>query len=161
MKTILYALVLCAGLGQSALAQSAGSIEVTHAWARATAATAKTGAAYLTLVNKGTSDDRLVAVAGTVAAKAELHVTNAENGVMKMRPLAAVEVKAGGQAELKPGGMHIMLVGLAAPLKEGQQFPLTLTFEKAGTVEVTVTVEKAGAMGDHAMPGMTMPGMKM
>jgi copper(I)-binding protein len=80
---------------------------------------------------------------------------------MKMRPLPAVDIKAGGQAELKPGGMHIMLVGLAAPLKEGQTFPLTLTFEKAGKVEVTVTVEKAGAMGDRAMPGMKMPGMKM
>jgi copper(I)-binding protein len=156
MKSFLYALVLCAGIGHAALAQSPSSIEVTHAWARATAATAKTGAAYLTLVNKGASDDRLVALAGTVAAKAELHVTSAENGVMKMRPIAGVDIKAGGQAELKPGGTHIMLVGLAAPLKEGQTFPLTLTFEKAGTVEVTVTVEKAGAMGDHAMPGMKM-----
>jgi len=154
MKTVLYALLLCGGLGHAALAQSAGSIEVSHAWARATAATAKTGAAYLTLANKGASDDRLVAVAGTVAAKPELHVTSMENGVMKMRPLPGVDIKAGGQAELKPGGMHIMLIGLAAPLKEGQTFPLTLTFEKAGTVEVTFTVEKAGAMG--AMPGMKM-----
>jgi periplasmic copper chaperone A len=156
MKRFLYTLVLCAGIGHAALAQTAGSIEVTHAWARATAATAKTGAAYLTLVNKGASDDRLVAIAGTVAAKPELHVTSAENGVMKMRPLPAVEVKAGAQAELKPGGMHIMLIGLAAPLKEGQTFPLTLTFEKAGKVEVTFTVEKAGAMGGGAMPGMKM-----
>jgi copper(I)-binding protein len=161
MKTFLYALALCAGIGHAALAQSSAPVEITHAWARATAATAKTGGAYLTIANKGASDDRLVAVAGTVAAKAELHVTSMDNGVMKMRPLPAVDIKAGGQAELKPGGMHIMLVGLAAPLKEGQTFPLTLTFEKAGKVEVTVTVEKAGAMGDRAMPGMKMPGMKM
>jgi copper(I)-binding protein len=161
MKTFLYALALCVGIGHAALAQSSAPIEITHAWARATAATAKTGAAYLTIANKSASDDRLVAVAATVATKAELHVTSMDNGVMKMRPLDGVDIKAGGQAELKPGGMHIMLVGLAAPLKEGQTFPLTLTFEKAGKVEVTVTVEKAGATGDRAMPGMKMPGMKM
>lgn len=157
MKKLLYAAALCVGFaavaGFSALAQS-GPIEIPHAWARATAATAKTGAAYLTIANKGASDDRLVAVAAPVAAKAELHVTSMDNGVMKMRPLDGVEVKAGGHAELKPGGMHIMLVGLTAPLKAGQKFPLTLTFEKAGKVEVMVTVEKAGAMG--AMPGMKM-----
>ncbi|HEX3497692.1 MAG TPA: copper chaperone PCu(A)C, partial [Stellaceae bacterium] len=102
------------------------------------------------------SDDRLVAVATPAAAKAELHVTSMDGGVMKMRPIAAVDVKAGAQTEFKPGGMHIMLVGLTAPLKVGQSFPLALTFEKAGKIETIVTVEKPGAMGDHAMPGMKM-----
>jgi copper(I)-binding protein len=165
MKRILSVSALCAVLGHAAWAQSpvlpAVPIEITHGWARATAATAKTGAAYLTIVNKGASDDRLIAVAGPVAAKAELHVTSMDNGVMKMRPIAAVDIKAGATAELKPGGMHIMLIGLAAPLKEGQSFPLALTFEKAGTVAITISVEKAGAMGDHAMPDMKTPGMKM
>jgi copper(I)-binding protein len=158
MTRMLYAAALCVALGSAAWAQSAAPIEISHAWARATAANAKTGAAYLTIANKGGGDDRLVAVSGPVAAKAELHVTSMDNGVMKMRPLQAVDVKAGATAELKPGGMHIMLIGLAAPLKVGQSFPLTLTFEKAGTIPVTVTVEKAGAM---EMPDMKMPGMKM
>jgi hypothetical protein len=158
MKQLLYVFTLCAALGPAALAQSnpGAPIEITHAWARATAATAKTGAAYLTIANKGASDDRLVAAATPAAAKAELHVTSMDGAVMKMRPIAAVDIKAGAQAEFKPGGMHIMLVDLAAPLKVGQSFALTLTFEKAGRVETTVTVEKPGAMGDHAMPGMKM-----
>lgn len=143
-------------LAPPALAQSGGApkVEIAHAWARATSG--KTGGAFLTIANKGTADDRLVAVSTPIAAKAELHHTIDENGIMKMRPIAAIDVKAGGQAELKPGGLHIMLLDLKAPLKEGQTFPLTLTFEKAGTIGTVVTVEKAGAMHDGAMPGMKM-----
>jgi len=153
----LWVLALCAVLGHAALAQTnPAPIEITHAWARATATTAKTGATYLTIANKGASDDRLIAAATSAAAKAELHVTSMDGAVMKMRPLEAVDIKAGAQAELKPGGMHIMLFGLTAPLKEGQRFPLALTFEKAGKVDIMVTVEKPGAMGDRAMPGMKM-----
>jgi periplasmic copper chaperone A len=158
MKKLLLALALCAGLGDWALAQTepTATIGITHAWARATSATAKTGVAYLTMANKGASDDKLIAVASQVADKAELHTTVMDNNVMKMRPLAAVDIKAGGQAELKPGGMHIMLIGLKAPLKVGDKFPVTLSFEHAGKIEVMVTVEKPGGMGDHAMPGMKM-----
>jgi copper(I)-binding protein len=158
MKKLLLALALCAALGQAALAQTepTAAIRITHAWARATSATAKTGAAYLTIANKGSSDDNLIAVASEVADKVELHTTLMDNNVMKMRPLAAVEIKAGGQTELKPGAMHIMLTGLKAPLKVGDKFPVTLGFEHAGKIEVMVTVEKAGGMGDHAMPGMKM-----
>jgi hypothetical protein len=158
MKRLLLAFMLCLGFGTAALAQTGPteSIGIAHAWARATSATAKTGAAYLTVTNKGPNDDRLVAVASQVADKAELHTTLMDNNVMKMRPLAAVDVKAGGQAELKPGGMHIMLIGLKAPLKVGDKFPVTLSFEHAGKIEIMVTVEKAGGIGDHAMPGMKM-----
>jgi copper(I)-binding protein len=143
---------------QTAMAQTTpgSTIEIAHPFARATAVTAKTGAAYFTIVNTGTSDDRLIAASSPIAEKAELHSTIDDKGVMRMRPLAAIEVKAGGRVELKPGGMHLMLTGLKAPLKVGQSFPLTLTFEKAGAVAVTVSVEKAGAMGGHDMPGMKM-----
>ncbi len=113
-----------------------------------------TDAKDLTIVNTGTSDDRLIAASSPVAEKSEPHSTIDDNGVMRMRPLAGIEVKAGERVELKPGGMHLMLTGLKAPLKLGQSFPLTLTFEKAGAVSVTVAVEKAGATGGHAMPGM-------
>jgi copper(I)-binding protein len=164
MKRTLVLLVLVLALGAAAAAAQTAppaTIAIEHPFARATAATAKTGAAYLTIVNTGTSDDRLIAAATPVAGKAEPHSTIDDNGVMKMRPLAAVEVKAGGRAELKPGGMHLMLVGLKAPLTAGQKFPLTLTFEKAGAIETVVTVEKAGAMGNPDMKGMNMKGMKM
>ena len=79
----------------------------------------QTGVAYLTIVNKGATDDRLVSASTPVAQKAEPHKTINENGVMKMRPVDAIEVKAGGEAVLKPGGLHLMLTGLNGPLKAG------------------------------------------
>jgi periplasmic copper chaperone A len=161
MSRLLLALIFFLGLAQAGAAQTGAnpSIDVSHPWARATAT--KTGAAYFTVLNKGASDDRLIAAAApAVADKAQLHVTIEDNGVTKMRPLPALEVKAGSEAVLKPGTIHLMLIGLKAPLKIGQSFPVTLTFEKAGNVEVMVSVEKAGATN---MPGMdhSMPGMKM
>jgi copper(I)-binding protein len=147
--------MLAFGLATAALAQTS-AIEVDQVWARATPPGAKTGAVYLTLVNKGDTEDRLVSVATPVAGKAELHTTINDNGIMRMRPIAAVAVKPGSSTKLQPSGMHIMLTELKAPLVAGQSFTLTLTFEKAGSREVTATVGKAGSMG---MPGM--PGMKM
>jgi copper(I)-binding protein len=146
---------LCLALIGAAQAQSGAGIEISHPWARATPASAHNGAVYLKIVNHGKDDDSLAGASTPVAAKAELHTTLNDNGVMKMRPLDAVPVKAGGSAEFKPGGMHIMLVGLAHPLKAGESFPLTLTFAKAGAMTVTVMVEKPGAAGGD------MPGMKM
>jgi hypothetical protein len=145
--------MLLEGLISPAFAQtSASRVEIQHAWARAT--TTKTGGVFMTIVNKGTADDRVIAAETPVAAKAELHRTIEEKGVMEMRPVAALEVKAGVSVELRPGSFHLMLLGLKQPLTEGQSFPLTMILEKAGKVETTVTVEKAGAMG--AMPGMKM-----
>jgi periplasmic copper chaperone A len=140
----------------SAQAQSNSGIEISHPWARATAGSAANGAVYLKIINHGAGDDTLTAAATPAAAKAELHATINDNGVMKMRPLAELPVKAGGSAEFKPGGMHIMLLGLKQPLKAGDSFPLTLTFKQAGAVETTVTVRKPGAGGMGDMPGMKM-----
>jgi hypothetical protein len=142
-----------AGLA-SAGAQTA-TVEVQHAWARATPGGAKTAALYMTLVDKGASNDRLVSVSTPVAAKAEVHETTTENGVMHMGPVAGLPLKPGTPTVLKPGGYHVMLLDLKHPLVAGQSFEVTLTFEKAGPVEATATVEKIGAMA----PGM--PGMKM
>jgi periplasmic copper chaperone A len=149
--------VLLVGAMSSAMAQTS-NIEVDHAWARATPGGAKTAAIYLTLVNKGTAPDRLMAAATSAAGKAEIHSTTEDNGVMRMRPVDSIEVKPGMPVTFKPGGYHVMLMDLKAPLKEGQQVPLTLTFEKAGKVDVTAAVEKAGSMGTqpHDMPGMKM-----
>ncbi|HXY98432.1 MAG TPA: copper chaperone PCu(A)C [Stellaceae bacterium] len=140
----------------SASAQTSSSIEVGHPWARATAASGVNGAVYLTLTNRGTTDDRLTGASTPVAAKTQLHATINDNGVMKMRPVAEVPLKAGGSAEFKPGGMHIMLLGLKHPLAVGDSFPLTLTFDKAGAVETMVMIEKAGAPASNSMPGMKM-----
>jgi copper(I)-binding protein len=163
MTRTLLALALLVGFTQAGLAQTgaAQTIVIDHPWARAS--TGKTGVAYFTIINKGAADDRLIAASTPVAQKAEPHNTIDDNGVMRMRPVDGIEVKAGGQAVLKPGGLHLMLTGLNGPLKAGQSFPVTLTFEKAGKIEATVAVGKAGAMSGQSMPGMShsMPGMDM
>lgn len=136
------------GLAAMALAQTA-TIQIDHPWARAT--TGQTGAIYMTIKNAGSADDRLVSAATPVAGEVQLHIEINDNGVMKMRPVPAIDVKPKGQTTLKPGGLHVMLIGLKQPLKQGESFPLTLSFEKAGKLEVSVVVEKAGAMGGMKM----------
>ncbi len=157
------AFVLAAAVSGPVLAQSPGasSITVDAAWARATPAGAKTGVVYLTLANHGADADRLVGASTPVAEKAQFHTEFEEKGVMKMRPLAAIEVKPHEKTVLKPNGMHLMLIGLKQPLKEGENFPLTLEFTHAGTMVVPIKVTKPGAMDmggmDHDMPGMGKP----
>jgi len=128
----------------AAAAQTA-DVEVSAAWARATPGKTETASAYLTL--KSAAGDRLVALSTPVADKAGVHEMTMEGSVMRMRPVPALEVPAGKPVVLKPNGLHIMLSGLHQKIEAGQSFPLTLTFEKAGEREVSVLVEKAGAMG--------------
>ena len=127
-----------------------GEIDIGHPYARVTGAGQATGAGYLKLANKG-ADDRLLSARAAVSASAELHSMSMDGDVMRMRQVDAIVLPAGKSVELKPGGFHLMFVGLKAPLKEGDKFPLTLKFEKAGEVEVTVNVEspKAGAAAEH------------
>jgi len=152
MRILTLAVLMTFATG-AALAQGGktGSIEVEHPWARATAPSARNGAAYLTLTEHGGGVDRLVSVSTPVAGKAELHTTLMDNGVMKMRPLDTIEVTPGASTKLQPGGMHIMLLGLTQPLVNGKAFPLTLTFEKAGSVTVQVDVQGAAAASGHGM----------
>jgi len=138
----------------AAAAQSGGAIEVKNAWARATPGGAENGAAYLTL--EAPAGDRLTAVSTPVAKKAELHIMSMDGGIMKMRPLDGIDLAPGQETSLKPGGAHIMLMGLNRPLQAGQTFPLTLQFEKSGAREVQVHVEKFGAMAPSQAAG-TMP----
>jgi periplasmic copper chaperone A len=134
-------------VANAAMAQT-NQLEVNNAWARATPGKAENGAAYVTIASP--TSDRLVSVSTPVAKKAELHTMEMKGMVMEMRPVAGVDIPAGQPVSLKPGGEHIMLLGLNQPLREGQTFPLTLNFEKAGSRAVTVTVEKAGAAGPAA-----------
>lgn len=98
-------------------------------------------AAYMTLVNSGGSADRLLSAATDVAATVELHESKMVDGVMQMNPVqGGIPVPANGQAELKPGGLHVMLIGLTRDLKDGETVKLTLTFEQAGTIEVEAPV---------------------
>lgn len=126
-----------------------GNIRVERPWARATPV--KVGGAYMTLRNNGAVADRLVKVASPLAEKAEIHETKVDGGMAMMRPVGAVELKPRRSVQLKPGGLHVMLMGLRRPLEEGERIKLVLTFERAGTIEVEARVEKAGAAapGDH------------
>ena len=133
---------------------SQNSIVVEHPWARATPTGAKTGAAYLTLINNDSSSDRLLSATTPVADKVQFHSVSEENGISHMREMKSVEVAPGGKVTFSPGGMHIMMVGLKQPLKEGQTLPLALTFEKAGKVEITASVAKVGAMQHGEMSPM-------
>jgi periplasmic copper chaperone A len=130
--------------------QAAGPVEIVQPWARATPGMTRTGAVYLTI--RSPVADRLVAASSPVAQAAQLHEMEMAGMVMKMRPLAGVTIPAGHPVVFEPGGMHVMLVGLKAPLRPGQTFPLTLTFAKAGPETVTVTVGKVGAMGPPPAP---------
>jgi len=142
MSIKLIALAASLAIASAALAQPT-QLEVNNAWAGATPGKAENGAAYLTI--QSPTADRLVSVSSPVAKKAELHSMSMQGAVMKMRPIDGLDVPAGQPVALKPGGEHIMLMGLNQQLHEGQSFPLTLDFEKAGPRTVTVTVEKAGA----------------
>ena len=134
---------------------STNTITVEHAWARATPGGARTGAAYMTLINNGTSTDQLLSATIPVADQVQFHKNTEDNGVSRMREVHNVELSPGGKVIFKPGQMHMMIVGLKQPLKEGQTFPLSLQFEKARHIDVTVPIEKVGAMKHEDMDHMT------
>ncbi len=138
-----FALAAVAGLAQPAFA---GDVTVENAWARASAGMTKAGAAFMTVKNAGATADRLVAAKASIAKKVELHTHKMVEGVMMMRRIDGVDVPAGGMAMLKPGGHHVMFMGLHAPLKEGQTFPLTLVFKNAGEITSQVMINSVGAM---------------
>lgn len=122
------------------------TIEVTAAFARASAGPMPMGAAYLTIRNTGKTDDRLLSIETPASDRAELHTHVMTDGVARMTKVDGLTIPAGAAVTLKPGGDHLMLMGLAAPLEQGERFPMRLIFENAGTVEVEVPVGSAGAM---------------
>ncbi|MBI4970044.1 MAG: copper chaperone PCu(A)C [Rhodospirillales bacterium] len=132
-------------LALPALAQQ-GPITVEGAFARASAGNAKNGAAFMILTNTSPQADRLLAAKAGISRTVELHNVVKKGEVMAMTPVEAIPVPAQGKTELKPGSYHVMFMDLADPLKEGSSFPLTLQFEKAGTVTIQVPVHGVGAM---------------
>ena len=126
------------------------SLRIDHAFARATPPGARSGGVFLTVENTGSVPDRLLGVSSPVARTVELHDMTLHGGVMQMRAVSTVEVKPGDKLELKPGGYHAMLSDLTQPLRVGDRFPLTLTFQHAGAIEVSVRVEAMGAKPTQA-----------
>jgi periplasmic copper chaperone A len=146
----------------------AGDLVISQAWSRATPGGAKVAGAFLTIENNGTAPDKLVAVSAEIAGKAELHEMTMDNGVMKMRPLEkGLVIEPGKTVKLAPGGYHLMLQDLKGAFKEGEKVPVTLEFEKAGKVAVSLDVQGVGAQAPGGGGGMMMKkmpdhsGMKM
>jgi periplasmic copper chaperone A len=134
-----------------AFAQS-GPIKVERVWSRA-APGGGVGVLFMSVTDSGPAD-RLTGVSTSVAERAELHETMNEDGVMKMRPVGGIPVSPEKPLTLAPGGYHVMLMRLKQPLREGDSFPVTLSFEKAGTVAANATVAKAGAAMPATQGGM-------
>lgn len=154
MKKTLSALLGLCLLSAGALAHEfkLGDLKIGHPWSRAMPESSPTGGVYLLLSNRGKTADKLLSASTPRAAKAELHTHINDNGVMRMREVAGgVEVAAGQQVKFAPGSYHVMLMGLKQPLRAGDHFPLTLRFEKAGSVTVDVAVEDGVApAAEHA-----------
>ena len=132
-----------------AAAQKA-TLELRDGWTRATPGHATTAAIYLTIVNTGKEADALTGVETGNAERAMVHVTTVTNGNAQMRMVPSLAIPASSTVTLKPGGHHIMLEGLKAPLRQGESFIITLTFAKAGKISTTVSVGSVSATGPAA-----------
>ncbi len=160
---LLAAMLLVVSVAAGCSSGSGSSIKVTDPWARASSAMAAAGAAYMTIENTGSAADALIGAASPAAKTVEVHETVAmesaapsddmgspmpsasgdTSGMMGMRPIARLEIPAGGSVELKPGSYHIMLIDLNQELKAGDKIEITLKFEKAGEVKVTAEVRES------------------
>jgi periplasmic copper chaperone A len=132
----------------------AGDLVITQAWSRATPGGARIGGGYLTIENKGTSPDRLIGGSADISDKIQVHEMATNNGVMTMRPLdKGLVIEPGKTVKLAPGGYHLMLLDLKSPLKQGDKLPVTLEFEKAGKIKLSLDVQGVGAQAPEGTEG--------
>ena len=144
----LFKAVLVATIGLSCTAYAekvkVGSIEIEHAYTRATVPGQKVGGGFMKIENKGAADT-LVSATSPISGEVQLHEMTMDGNVMKMRQVKNIVLPAGGTIELKPGGLHIMFMNIQTPLKAGESVPVKLKFAKAGDVEVKMPVDAMGA----------------
>ena len=148
MRTFIRALAALAAC-TAGLAAAAPPI-ISDAWIRATPPGAKTGAAYLSISGDATASDTLLGASSAAAGSVELHAHVTEDGLSRMQRLAEVPVPAGETVRFEPGGLHLMLIGIAAPLVAGQRVTLALRFANAGEIEITAPVVDARATAPHS-----------
>ncbi len=143
--------LLAAALPVFAADYQSGDLMIHEPWSRELPPNAPAGAAYFEVHNTGDSSDRLVSASTPRAAHSELHTHVERDGLLRMEEVPAVEVQADQRIAFRPGGLHVMLFDLQQPLKAGERFPLTLEFERAGslTVEVEVRAADAQSSGSH------------
>ncbi len=139
------ALLLLALVASPALAQ----VRIEDAWTRATPPGAKIAAGYMIIRNASKAPDKLLAASSPVAEKVQTHVTLKDGDIFRMREVKGYDIPAAGSFELKPGGAHLMLVNIKAPLKEDDKVPLTLRFERAGEVKTELHVGRLTDTGKH------------
>ena len=142
LRCVLLAALLALALQDARAQEMKNGIMVMEPWAPPSLAGTHNGAAYFMLMNHGNTADRLISLSTPVAGKAEIHREEMTNGVMRMRPTGPLTLEPGEMITLKPGSLHVMLLDLKEPLKAGEHFPLTLTFEKGGTMTLEATVSK-------------------
>jgi copper(I)-binding protein len=136
-----------------------GNIEISSAWARAMLPGQPAGGGFLTITNKGGEADRLVGVSSAAAGKVEVHSMEIVNDVMTMRPVeGGLEIPAGATVALKPGGLHLMFMKVSEPFRDGGAVPVSLEFEKAGKIDLSLAVHKPG---EGSGQGMEHSGQKM
>ncbi|SDF94543.1 hypothetical protein SAMN05216337_109214 [Bradyrhizobium brasilense] len=171
IRKLTLAAIACVAFASSLVAPAradevkAGDLVITQAWTRATPKGAKIGGGYLTIENKGTTPDRLIGGSAEIAGSVQVHEMSMDKGLMKMRQLEnGLAIEPGKTVKLAPGGYHLMMMDLKSPLKKGDKLPITLEFEKAGKVQISLDIEGVGAQGPATskkeMKGMS-PGMKM
>jgi len=156
-RTVVLAALLAAGLPlphAMAADYKLGALTVAQPTARPSMGSGRASVAYFVVTNDGAAPDRLMKAESPVAASVELHTHLRDGDVMRMRPVAAIDLPPGRTVALEPGSFHVMLIGVKQPLKAGDKFPMTLTFEKAGKLDIEVPVEAPGAKGG----GMEMKG---
>ena len=147
---LLAALMLALATGVSAHDYKLGSLVIAHPWSRATPKGAPVAGGYMKITNPGSAPDRLLGGATEAAKKFEIHEMRMDGGVMKMRELGGgIEIPPGATVELKPGSYHVMMVNLAKPFAQGDRVKASLTFEKAGKVEIEFAVEAIGGGKQH------------
>lgn len=146
-------LALSAAIGLMATAAlahgyRAGTLSIQHPWSRETAVGQAVGGGFLSISNSGNREDRLLSGTSPVAAEVQLHTMTVDGGVMRMRQVTdGIAIPAKGSVDLKPGGYHIMFMGLKRQLRQGERVPVTLRFQRAGSVTVQFAVQPVGSTG--------------
>ncbi|MCC7425431.1 MAG: copper chaperone PCu(A)C [Alphaproteobacteria bacterium] len=133
-----------------------GELAIGHPWTRAT--NGRVGGGFLTIHNTGSQPDAILRAHSPAARVMELHTMTMTDGVMRMRPVPRIELPPGATVTLRPGGLHLMLIDLAAPLRQGGTVPVTLDFARAGSITVELRIEAAGARGPAGGAANPAPG---
>jgi periplasmic copper chaperone A len=158
-RCVMPALLICnLYAGSSWAADSA--MMINNAWARPTVEGQQGGGGFVTLMNHGNTDDKLIGASSPAAARVELHTMSMEGEVMRMRQVPSIDIKAGQTVELKPGGLHVMFMDIKKPLQNGSKVPVIFEFEKAGKMNVDFDIMPRPKFNKSGSGGMDHSGHK-